>query len=62
MRIVVDRERCGGHGRCVAVAPELFDLDDDGISLPLVDELATDQEAAAKDAIANCPQSAIRID
>ncbi|MEO9328095.1 ferredoxin [Gordonia aurantiaca] len=62
MRIVVDRERCGGHGRCVAVAPELFDLDDDGISLPLVDELATDQEAAAEDAIANCPQSAIRID
>ncbi|VFA88411.1 Ferredoxin [Gordonia paraffinivorans] len=62
MRIVVDREGCGGHGRCVAVAPELFDLDDDGISLPLVDELATDQEAAAKDAIANCPQSAIRID
>ncbi|GAC54944.1 MULTISPECIES: ferredoxin [Gordonia] len=62
MRVVVDQDRCGGHGRCIAVAPDLFDLDDDGVSFPITEEIGTDQEAAAKEAIANCPQSAIRIE
>ena len=62
MRVVVDQERCGGHGRCIAVAPDLFDLDDDGVSFPLTENIGAGQEAAAKEAIANCPQSAIRIE
>ena len=33
MRVVVDRERCQGHGRCHAIAPELFDLDELGYSV-----------------------------
>jgi len=28
MRITVDRNACGGHGQCAAVAPDLFHLDD----------------------------------
>ena len=27
MRIVFDREKCQGHGRCYALAPELFDAE-----------------------------------
>ena len=27
LRVQVDRERCQGHARCVAVASELFQLD-----------------------------------
>ncbi|MBD0863583.1 ferredoxin [Gordonia sp. zg691] len=61
MKLVVDQDGCGGHGRCVAVAPDLFDLDDDGVSSPITEEIGTDQQAAAEEAIANCPQSAIRI-
>ncbi|AZZ83611.1 ferredoxin [Gordonia alkanivorans] len=62
MRVVVDQDKCGGHGRCIAVAPDLFDLDDDGVSFPLTEDIGADQEAAAKEAVANCPQSAIRIE
>ncbi|SDU80467.1 ferredoxin [Gordonia westfalica] len=62
MRLVVDQDKCGGHGRCIAVAPDLFDLDDDGVSFPLIEDIGIDREAAAKEAIANCPQSAIRIE
>jgi ferredoxin len=29
MRIVVDREKCDGHGMCEAMAHEYFELDDD---------------------------------
>lgn len=63
MRLTVDRERCGGHGRCIALAPELFDLDDDeGLAFPLTEEIDDDQVTAAREAAANCPQSAIHIE
>ena len=32
MRVRVDDERCEGHGRCYALAPELFEPDDIGNS------------------------------
>ncbi len=32
MRIRVDPDKCQGHGRCYALAPELFDVDDYGQS------------------------------
>ena len=31
MRIVFDREKCQGHGRCYALAGELFDADDESV-------------------------------
>ena len=30
MRIRIDPERCQGHSRCYAIAPDLFDADDYG--------------------------------
>ena len=30
LRVRVDRERCQGHARCFALAPELFELDEFG--------------------------------
>lgn len=30
MRIQVDADKCQGHNRCKALAPELFDLDEFG--------------------------------
>jgi ferredoxin len=30
-RIEVDRERCIGSGTCEAMAPEVFEIDDDGV-------------------------------
>lgn len=32
MRVGVDVVRCEGHGRCEAVFPDFFTLDDDGYS------------------------------
>lgn len=63
MRIVYDRSRCQGHGRCYALAPELFDSDDEGFALVLVSgELDAAQEAAAGLAADNCPEYAITVE
>src|SRR5579885_2746606 len=30
MKVVIDGERCSGHGRCYSLAPEVFEADDEG--------------------------------
>ena len=42
MRVTVDADRCEGHARCWAVCPEVFDLDDEGHAVVLVDEVQFD--------------------
>jgi len=60
MRISIDPERCQGHARCFALAPDLFDIDDYGQSSVRGDgEVSPDREEAARLAIANCPEYAI---
>ena len=63
MRIAFDRARCQGHGRCYALAPDLFDADDEGYAVVLVsDDLTDDQLAQAQLAADNCPEYAISIE
>ena len=37
MRVAVDADKCQGHNRCYAIAPELFDVDDYGQSVVIGD-------------------------
>ncbi|MCB1029739.1 MAG: ferredoxin [Acidimicrobiales bacterium] len=63
MRIIFDRDKCQGHGRCYALAPDLFDADDEGYSVPLVtSELTQAQLENAQLAADNCPEYAITIE
>ena len=63
IRIKVDTEKCQGHNRCFAVAPELFRLDDFGYSHEVDDGLVPPElEEKARLAVANCPERAISID
>jgi len=62
MRIHVDSEKCQGHNRCYALAPELFDVDDYGNAVVIGDgEVSSDLEEKARLAVANCPEFAITI-
>ena len=62
MRVVIDSDKCQGHNRCYALAPELFDVDDYGEALVIGDGTVTpDLEAKARLAVANCPELAISI-
>ncbi|GFG74565.1 ferredoxin [Mycobacterium botniense] len=59
MKVTVDDQLCRGHGVCVSVCPEVFRLTDDGYSEVYLSEVPADREAAARDAIENCPEQAI---
>jgi ferredoxin len=62
MRVVVDAEKCQGHNRCYALAPELFDVDDLGMSVVRGDGTVPAELAAkAHLAVANCPEYAITV-
>ena len=60
MRVSVDEDRCAGHGMCLTLCPEVFDLTDDGWAVANPDEVPAEFEAAAREAIENCPERAIR--
>jgi ferredoxin len=62
LSVHVDRERCQGHSRCYAIAPELFELDDLGNSREVGDGLVPPElQEKARLAVANCPEEAITI-
>jgi ferredoxin len=63
MRVIVDEEKCQGHNRCFAIAPELFDVDDYGTAIALNDGIVpAELEDKARLAAANCPEYAITIE
>jgi ferredoxin len=62
LRIRVDPEKCQGHSRCKAVAPELFTLDEYGNAHEVGGGIVPEAlEAKAWMARANCPENAIEI-
>jgi ferredoxin len=61
VRVAIDAELCTGHGRCYTLAPDVFDADERGLGLVRGDgEVAPELEKQARQAVANCPEQAIR--
>jgi ferredoxin len=62
MRLLIDSERCQGHGRCYDLVPALFGDDDEGFGKVLGDgEVSPENERDARLAVANCPERAIEL-
>jgi ferredoxin len=62
MRVHVDPEKCEGHNRCYALAPELFDIDEYGYASEKNDGVVpAELEEKARLAVANCPEFAITV-
>ena len=64
MKIRLDDAACVGHGRCYAIAPSLFDADDQGHCVLRLgdDAVPVDLYDIAKQAVANCPEDALVIE
>jgi ferredoxin len=67
MKVVIDPERCAGHGRCYVVSPSVFTDDDAGYGQVLGDGVIGDgvigeaRRIDAERAIGACPEHAISI-
>jgi len=61
VRIAVDADACVGHGRCYALAPDVYAPDDRGHCELLVDTVPAELEEQARAGEANCPERAITI-
>ncbi len=57
MKVVVNRDNCIGCGACEALYPELFQIDDEGLSTVVENESIDD--AKLTEVIEGCPTSAI---
>jgi ferredoxin len=61
-RVHVDPDKCQGHNRCYSVAPDLFELDDLGMSSEIGTGIVPGGLVeAARLAEANCPEHAISV-
>jgi ferredoxin len=60
VKIRVDADKCQGHARCYGLVPELFSIDDYGLSSVVGDGVVPPElQEKARLAIANCPEFAI---
>jgi ferredoxin len=59
MKVTVDEDRCAGHGMCLTLCPEVFEMTDSGWAIADPREVPVDLERAVNDAITNCPERAI---
>jgi ferredoxin len=62
MRVRVDVERCSGHARCRAMAPDVYELDELGYNVTPVKEVPVGHEDAARKGALACPEQAILIE
>ena len=63
MKVHVDQAKCQGHGRCYALAPEVYDADDEGHCVLLFPDadVPAEHEAKARLGAANCPERALTV-
>ncbi|SDC03475.1 ferredoxin [Geodermatophilus telluris] len=59
MRVGADRERCVGSGQCELLAPDVFEVGDDGAVRLLQEDPADD--GAVRDAVQQCPTGALSL-
>lgn len=61
LRLVLDPERCTGHGRCYDVAPALFDADERGHCVVRAPVPSAEHHDLARLAVESCPEQALAL-
>ncbi len=61
MKVTVDRDRCAGHGECIAISPKVFELDEEGKAAVILPDPPEELWRNLRGAAVLCPTAAIRI-
>lgn len=62
MKVVCDYTKCTGLGLCESLAPDFFEVQDDGSLIILREEGDEDERGMLEDAVASCPTEALRLE
>jgi ferredoxin len=62
MKCVVDYDKCTGLGICESLAPDFFEVNDDGDLIQLKHDISADELQAVEEAVAGCPTEALTIE
>ncbi|MCI3949670.1 MAG: subB [Acidimicrobiales bacterium] len=62
MRVVVDWDLCESNAICMAVAPEVFEVDDDDNLNLLQEEPPEELRAKVEEAVRRCPKQALALE
>ena len=62
MKIKVDFDLCESNALCEAMAPEVFELDDDDYLVVKTEETTPENIENVKRAVAACPRAAIKLE
>ncbi|MEU6375791.1 ferredoxin [Streptomyces sp. NPDC046909] len=62
MKVILDRARCTGIGICESLAPEHFEVNEDGDLVVLQDGVSPEDLQAVEEAVGGCPTEALRIE
>lgn len=61
MKVRIDPDLCAGHGRCYSLAPEVFESDELGHGLVVLQDVPPELRAQAETGMQNCPEQAISV-
>jgi ferredoxin len=59
VKVTVDSELCMGCGDCEYTAPEVFEMNDEGVAVAKFEEVPAEFEDVVQEAADNCPEQAI---
>jgi len=61
MKVKVDFDRCESNAMCEALAPQVFEVDDDDYLQLLKEEIGEEDADAVRRAVASCPTQALSL-
>ncbi|HVV08033.1 ferredoxin [Amycolatopsis sp.] len=61
VQITVDRTRCTGQAMCESIAPDLFQVDDEGMLSLSAETVPDGRLDDVEQAVACCPNEALRL-
>lgn len=62
LKAKVDKDTCIACGLCPSIAPDCFEIEDDGKAGCTVDTIPAGSEDSAKEAEESCPVAAISVE
>jgi ferredoxin len=62
MKVIVDFAKCTGLGICESMAPEFFEVNEDGDLVLVKADINDDELESVEEAVAGCPTEALRIE